>query len=142
MERLPYIDEHSTRIGAPPTRVWPALISMLRSDLSAPQQLTRLLALSPPTLSGEWCGELARGDTLPGFDAADVRFPHHLGLYGEHRFSRYSLEFQLEPDGADGCILHARTRAAFPGPVGRVYRALVIGSGGGRILVRTLVRPL
>lgn len=142
MERLPYIDEHSTLIGVSPERVWPALISVLRSDLGdrTPPQLTRLLALAPPQRRGEWRGELTRGDTLPGFEAAEVRAGQHLALYGHHRFSRYSLVFQLDADGPDGCILRACTRADFPGLAGRAYRALVIGSGGHRILVRRILR--
>jgi hypothetical protein len=39
-------------------------------------------------------------------------------------------------------MLRARSYAEFPGPAGRVYRALVIGSGGHRIMVRRLLRDV
>jgi hypothetical protein len=34
----------------------------------------------------------------------------------------------------------ARTWAEFPGPAGAAYRALVIGSGGHRLVVRRMLR--
>jgi hypothetical protein len=38
--------------------------------------------------------------------------------------------------------MRARTRAAFPGALGRAYRALVIASGGHRIVVARLLRKI
>jgi len=40
----------------------------------------------------------------------------------------------------DGEVLRARTEAAFPGLLGRLYRAAVIGSGGHRLVARRLLR--
>jgi hypothetical protein len=49
MERLPYIDEHSVRIGATREEVWSALASMLHRALggSAPGLFARLLGAEP-----------------------------------------------------------------------------------------------
>ena len=64
-----------------------------------------------------------------------------LRLAGRHRFSRYQLVFGLSDD-ADGTLLSARTYADFPGLHGRVYRALVIGSGAHVLAVRHMLRSV
>jgi hypothetical protein len=38
--------------------------------------------------------------------------------------------------------LRAETHAAFPGLLGRLYRAAVIGSGGHRLVTRRLLRQI
>lgn len=53
--------------------------------------------------------------------------PRRLALVGRHRFSRYSLVFELDPRGRH-TVLRALTYARFPGPHGAVYRLLVIGT--------------
>jgi hypothetical protein len=58
-------------------------------------------------------------------------------LRGRHRFSDYSLTFVV-----DGERVRALTHAAFPGVLGRLYRAAVIGSGGHRIVVKRLLRKI
>jgi hypothetical protein len=42
----------------------------------------------------------------------------------------------------DGVRLRALTFAAFPGLHGKVYRALVIGSGGHRVVVRRMLKRI
>ncbi len=76
-----------------------------------------------------------------GFHVARSDPPRELALEGRHRFSRYRLAFEVEPSGA-GTRLKAVTHAAFPGLHGRIYRALVIGSGGHRIVTRRLLRSV
>jgi hypothetical protein len=44
--------------------------------------------------------------------------------------------------GPDRTRIRAQTRAAFPGALGRVYRALVIGTGLHRVLVRRLLHRI
>lgn len=61
-------------------------------------------------------------------------------LRGRHRFSRYELAFDLAPRDASSTRLRATTRAAFPGPQGRVYRALVIGTRLHVLAARALLR--
>jgi hypothetical protein len=140
MERLPYIDEHSIVIGASRERVWEALASALRAHLAAPEPLARLLGVTPARFHRERSGTVSENDTMPGFAVAEARAPQHLALRGHHRFSRYELAFEVDPLDEDSCTLRARTSAAFPGLTGRAYRALVIGSGGHRLVVGRLLR--
>jgi hypothetical protein len=60
-----------------------------------------------------------------------------LELRGRHRFAQYALTFIL----ADAS-LRAQTHAAFPGIVGRLYRAAVIGTGGHRVITKTILRHI
>ena len=108
MEQLPYIDEHSTLVGASRERVWAALPGIKRAQ--------------------------------PGFHVAQATQPQRLELRGSHPFSRYLLVFELDERGPEQS--RAQTWAVFPGLKGRVYRALVIGSGGHRIIVRRWLRQI
>lgn len=142
MEQLPYIDEHSIVIGATREHVWDVLASALRRDLgrTAPALLTRVLGLAPVDSRGDWHGTLHAGDALLSFAMAETHAPERLALRGRHRFSRYALVFELDATGAACCTLRAQTWAEFPGLTGRAYRALVIGTGGHRLVVRRLLR--
>jgi hypothetical protein len=144
MEQLPYIDEHSIQITATPERVWDELGSSLRAELgrALPTSLTQAWGLVPDTCQGEWRGAPRLGDALTGFTVVEADRPKRLALRGKHRFSRYELAFELDAAPSGGCMLRARTSAAFPGPLGRVYRALVIGTRGHRLLVRRLLREI
>lgn len=81
------------------------------------------------------------GATLPGFRVARVEPDRLLELEGEHRFARYALTFRVDPR-AEGATIRAETRAAFPGLKGRLYRALVVGTGGHRIVTRRILRGI
>ncbi len=141
MEDLPYVDEHSTQIGATREQAWEALVSVLRTDLgemSGP--LARLLGLVPAQWHGDWRETLHPGDAMPGFEVEQALAPERLVLRGRHRFSRYALVLKLNANDGAGCTLRAQTWAAFPGLTGRAYRALVIGTGAHRLVVRRLLR--
>jgi len=140
MERLPYIDEHVSTVDAGRERTWAALVAVGRAHLggSAAGPAVRLLRVEPARASGDW-SEPQAGATLPGFAVEEARPPSRLALAGRHRFSRYALVFELEAAGADRTRIRAETRAAFPGALGRVYQALVIGTGGHRLVVRRLL---
>jgi hypothetical protein len=144
MEQLPYIDEHSIQIGATPERVWDELGSSLGAQLgrSLPAPLARAWGLAPAEREGKWRGAPRLGDTLAGFVVAEADPSKRLALRGEHRFSRYELAFELDTTPSGNCILRAQTSAEFPGPVGSVYRALVIGTRGHRLVVRRLLRDI
>jgi hypothetical protein len=133
---LPYIDEHTIRVSTEPERVWDALGEMLRQPFGRAASMgASLLGVRPARRSGD---PLIEGSTLPGFDVVRARAPGELRLQGQHRFSRYALIFRLDAlDG--GTSLRAETRAAFPGPFGRVYQALVIDSHAHRVAVRRLL---
>jgi hypothetical protein len=143
MKRLSHIDEHSRTIAAPRECAWAALVAV-GADLGAspPAPLARLWQLEPPRATGDWRGGPAAGAARPGFAVADVRAPERLALAGRHRFSRYSLVFELDAPGPDRTVIRARTDAAFPGALGGVYRALVIGSGAHRAIVAQLLRRI
>jgi hypothetical protein len=100
------------------------------------------LGLQPALASGDWSGGVEAGATLPGFVVEQACPPSRLALRGRHRFSRYALVFELEDRGPDGTRVRARTWGAFPGVHGRSYRALVVGSGAHRIVVRRLLRRI
>ncbi len=143
MERLPYIDEHSIEIGATREQVWPALASLLRADFGrTPAVASRLLGLEPARSSGDWRGTLHVGDSVRGFAVAEIDPPQSLALRGHHRFSSYELVFELETTPTGGCRVSAQTWADFPGITGRAYRAMVIGSGGHRVIVWGLLRRM
>lgn len=144
MQQLPYIDEHSVIVGAPRERVWGALVSTLHGGLasSTPTSLRRLLHLVPAESRGDWRDDPRVDDALPGFSVTEASAPERLALSGRHRFSNYALVFELDADGAGTCTLRAQTWAEFPGVTGRAYRALVIGSGGHRLVVRRLLREV
>jgi hypothetical protein len=143
MERLPYIDEHYISIGATREQVWRALVPRVGSTFrAAGGPIARVLGLAPARAGGEWRREVRRDDTLPGFVVSEANPPRRLELQGRHRFSRYALIFELDQAGPERCILRAQTWAEFPGLTGRVYRALVIGSGGHRVVVKRLLRDI
>jgi hypothetical protein len=142
MERLPYIDEHSISIGATRERAWELLVSTVRVDFgkAAPPALRMLLGLVPAEANHDRDDTLGAGDAIPGFAVAEAHAPERLALSGRHRLSRYALVFEITPEDGDRCTLRAHTWAEFPGLTGRAYRALVIGSGGHRLVVRRLLR--
>lgn len=130
MADLPFVDRHGVEIAAAPPRVWRAL-----EELWGPAPPGRGQRLVATVLGLE-----DRGDDGPlGFHVASAEAPHLLRLEGRHRFSTYALEFRAEARPGGRTWLWAETRAAFPGPAGAVYRALVIGSRGHVLAVRRML---
>ena len=80
--------------------------------------------------------------TVPFGFILDVADPYErFALKGRHWFSVYKLTFLLsEAEGRTRVA--AQTWAAFPGVKGKVYRALVIGSGAHRIVVRRMLKKI
>jgi hypothetical protein len=135
MQPLPYIDEHSQRVDAPPDAVWAALAKVLRRVMGGSASFARLLGCDPAQGTAEFTGRL--GEAVPGFRVVESEAGRRLALRGRHRFSTYALTFVL-----DGNHLRAQTNAAFPGILGRLYRAAVIGSGAHRLVTRRLLRRI
>ncbi|HSJ96341.1 MAG TPA: hypothetical protein VLC53_04680 [Myxococcota bacterium] len=135
MEQLPYIDEHSQRVDAPTDAVWTALLEVLRRQMNGSARIARILSCDPAQGTAEFAGR--PGEAVPGFRVVEAEPGRRLALRGRHRFSNYALTFVL-----DGDWLRAQTHAAFPGVLGRIYRAAVIGSGGHRLVTRRLLRQI
>ncbi|MFC9437910.1 hypothetical protein [Nocardia sp. NPDC057030] len=118
MERLSYIDEHARSIDANRDRAWTALLKVICKDPADPA-------------------------TVPaGFVLDEAQAPARLALKGRHWFSVYALVFELDDEGANRTRVRAKSWGNFPGPHGKIYRALVIGSGGHKIVVRRLLRQI
>jgi len=138
---LPHIDEHSTGIGAPPERVWDALTRVVSrsSERRAGELFAGALGCEQRRSSGK---VPEPGATIVGFRVAQADAPVELVLEGRHRFSRYALIFRIDDVGAGRSRLRAETKAEFPGPHGRVYRALVIGTRGHVLAVRRILNAV
>jgi hypothetical protein len=136
---LPRIDAHAVEVAAAPERVWAALLA----ERPRGSSLRTLGAALLGCRERRTRGPLDRaGSTLAGFRVAHAQPSSELALAGEHRFARYALTFEIEPSGEPGrSLLRATTDAAFPGPHGRAYGALVVGTGMHvRLLGGTLAR--
>lgn len=110
MPELPLLDDHAVETDAPPEAVWDALWSVLRRSFGSrsARRFGRVVGVRDT-------------DPLVGFRVADEERDRRLVLEGQHRFARYRLTFELR-----GRVLVATTHAAFPGPQGRLYRALIV----------------
>ncbi|BCZ21092.1 DUF2867 domain-containing protein [Mycobacterium senriense] len=119
MERLPYIDEHAITIDADREDTWAALLRVMCRDPHDPS-------------------------TVPfGFVLDEARPPARFALKGRHWFAVYRWVFELDAlDGSARTRLRAATWADFPGIHGKAYRALVIGTGGHRIVVRRTLKSV
>ena len=136
---LPFVDEHNLAIHAPAAAVWAALAEVAPGMGSgAAGRYAGLVGAEPRHRSGRFPEP---GASVPGFAVADAVPERLLRLAGRHRFARYELTFRLAPGAEPGeTVLRAETRAEFPGFAGAVYRTLVIGTGGHRVVVPRLLR--
>jgi hypothetical protein len=126
MNPLPFVDEHGIRVKAPPRQAWTA-VQRTAYDL---------MRAAHPMFSKLW-----RLEPASGFSVAEETAPRRLALRGQHRFATYELTFDVDPEG-DAVTVKARTWAAFPGIAGKAYRALVIGSGGHALVVRSMLKRI
>lgn len=143
MNRGTFIDEYDTEIEASPDRVWDALVATVGAlfpDL--PRWLARVWGLEPPTRTDAWHAALTVGATVPGFTVAELEPARLLTLRGRHRFSDYELRFEIDRSPGERSRLRAISSAEFPGIKGRLYRAVVIGTGGHRVAVRRILRSV
>jgi hypothetical protein len=119
MEQLSYIDEHAISVDASVAETWSALLRVLCRDPSDPAtvQVGRLDEVIPQ---------------------------QRLAVKGRHLcFAVYRLVFELDPKGdSDGVRLRVLTWAAFPGVRGRLFRALAIGAGAHRFVVRRMLKHI
>jgi hypothetical protein len=118
MERLPYIDEHAITVDANRDETWSALLRVMCRDPHDPS-------------------------TVPiGFVLEEGRAPVRYALKGRHPFAAYRWVFELDNEPEGHTRLRALTWADFPGVHGKVYRALVIGTGAHRVAVRWMLKRI
>ncbi|GAA5090277.1 hypothetical protein [Nocardia iowensis] len=118
MERLSYIDEHARSVDANRDRAWKAVLQVV-------------------------CKNPADPSTAPsGFVLDSAAAPARLALKGRHWFSEYALIFELDDEGPSRTRVRAKSLANFPGLHGKIYRALVIGTGAHKFVVRGMLRRI
>jgi hypothetical protein len=137
---LPFVDEHTILIEANADDAWWALAETLDWAFSRPAAVryAKLVGCADHTAAGPR-PPVEGSTTFPGFRTAAAVPPRELTLLGRHRFSSYTWTFRLEAAGPHHIRLRAETRAAFPGPVGGLYRLLALGTGTHRKLTRRLL---
>lgn len=81
--------------------------------------------------------------TVPvGFVLDEATPAKRFALKGRHPFAVYRWVFELDELAPRRTRVRSQTWAAFPGLHGKIYRALVIGSGGHRIVVRWTLKRI
>jgi hypothetical protein len=139
---LPRIDEHPVEVEASREVVWSVIENSLPAFTGGRRStaIARLLGCHDLDTTAKPPVEV--GATIPGFHVSQAQSPSLLKLDGAHRFSQYRLTFHIDELGRDRSRLRAETHAVFPGPHGRLYRALVIGTGGHVVAVRRMLHTI
>ena len=141
LDALPVIDEHAVDVRADAERVCDAVLETFRDSGSrATRVLTAVLGGAPGSTQG-WDGESVQGATVPGFAVAQLDRPGLVVLSGRHRFSQYAIVVRIDPT-ATGSRCRLESRGTFPGPLGAVYRTLVVGTRGHVVAVRSLLTSI
>jgi hypothetical protein len=137
--QLPRIDEHPIDIAAAPAEVWEQLLRVSEGSTrgAAAARYARLVGCEDTEAVGP--RPLAAGSAFPGFHVEVAEPGRELALAGSHRFSDYRLVFRLDDLGERGTRLRAETRAAFPGPLGQLYKTAVIRSRGHVLVVNRML---
>lgn len=118
MKQLSYIDEHAIAIDASAADTWAALL--------------KVMCRNPPDPA-----------TVPlGFTLDEAIPLRRFALKGRHFFAVYRWGFELDDHGPNRTVVRSQTWADFPGLHGKVYRALVIGTGAHRVVVRLVLRRI
>jgi hypothetical protein len=131
---LPFIDRHCVEVRAPKGKVWIALGEVLTRGFGGigTAKIAGLLGTKHRSVTGP---PLVVGSSVVGFRVVESQPERHVVLAGEHRFSRYTLAFDLEDDE-----LCATTHAEFPRFRGAVYRAVLLGARGHVVATKHLLR--
>jgi hypothetical protein len=118
MERLNYIDEHAISVAASRAETWPAVLRTLCRDPQDPSAVPF------------------------GFALDEARPPERFALKGRHPFATYRWVFELDNEAPQRTCVRSATWAHFPGLHGKIYRALVIGTGAHRVVVRWTLKRI
>ncbi|MFE8945474.1 hypothetical protein [Streptomyces sp. NPDC007856] len=139
---LPYVDTHTTVVPAGADVVWRTIGEVMRRSFAgrAGAGYARLVGVADRTTSGPHTP--AVGSTVRGFRVTTADPLRELVLTGRHRFSAYTLTLRLAPEGPGRTRVSAETRAVFPGPAGKLYRLLVIGSGAHAAVMRRMLTSI
>ena len=124
---LPLLDEHSATLQASQSAVWRAV-----------RQYACGLGESDHVVLGRVLGT----EPKSGFELAEEVEGERLALTGRHRFARYRLVFELEAETSNVTKLSVLSFATFPGARGRLYRGLLMGTGGHVLAVRHMLRTI
>jgi hypothetical protein len=124
---LPLLDEHSVMVPANRSVVWQAV-----------RQYACGLAQSDHVVLGWVLGT----EPTSGFQLVEEVEGVRLAMAGRHRFARYRLVFALDAEPGNATRLSILSFAAFPGARGRLYRGLLLGTGGHVLAVRHMLRTI
>lgn len=124
---LPLLDAHSATLRASRSTAWETV-----------RQYACELTSSDHVVLGRLLGTESRS----GFDLAEVVEGEREALTGRHRFARYRLVFELGSGPGNATKLSVLSYAAFPGARGRVYRGLLVATGGHVLAVRHMLRTI
>lgn len=139
---LPYLDQHEIVIVAGVDAVWTALLDTVGPTFSRTPMTVFARAVGCADREASGPRPLTEGSTIPGFHVVTVVPGVELLLEGSHRFSRYAMMFRLEQVDPGRSRLRVESRADFPGTRGRIYRLLVVGSGGHVVSVRRMLSSI
>jgi len=142
VDGLAFIDRLAVEVDAGVEATWQALVDVLTRSLESRSSKAGARVLGSSVRDATGPRPLAAGSTLPGFRVTAVEAPVMLVLAGEHRFARHEMTFGLADAGGGRTELAVETRADFPGPIGTLYRSLVIGTGGHVLVTRRLLKAV
>lgn len=138
---LARIDKHRTVMAASPAATWEATSRAIEASMSGAVGTAIASALGCRNVCAAGPRPLRTGSAFCGFQVAVAEPPHKLVLAGAHRFASYGLILRIDAT-PEGSRLRAESRARFPGWTGRIYRALVIGTGAHKIAMRRLLAAI
>jgi len=124
---LPLLDRHTTVTSADAGLLWQSVRQYAHGLADADHAvLGRILGTDPPS----------------GFLITDEVESKRIALNGNHRFAHYRLVFELEDGPGQLTRLSAASYADFPGATGRLYRTLLMRTGGHVLAVRSMIRAI
>jgi hypothetical protein len=140
-EPLPRIDAHGVTCLAAPEVAFDALWHVVRRSFDGRAASTYARAVRcEPSASSATSTPVVGSTTLVGFAVTAVERPSTLTIAGRHHFARYELAFRVEPAHGGGSRIEATTYADFPGRLGALYRALVLGTRIHVLVTRRMLR--
>ncbi len=139
-QELPFIDRHTILVDADRETVWRALTDTFGdSGGKLFTAYARLIGVDPDSNEGRLDQV---GSTRIGFRVSGSKPAQQLELTGSHRFSTYSLTWDITEEPFGKSRLSATTNAKFPGIHGRAYKAAVIDSSAHARVTRRMLKAV